>query len=237
MKITKAAEPVPVPGTQVLFAGLAARLGRVTPAIAARIRAEIPGYSALASDAHAADVDRQIRDAVGGLVSGSGPTASAIEHARGMGHRRAAAGITLPDVIEAYHIAYREIWTELLGDARESAAAARQRPRLCGQPAVAVDSPPERGRGRGARGGDPGTPRRPPRARARTDGPANRPVPRRRRDRGRARVPGGRRVHGRVRGRARPARQPTAWRRHCTRWAGESPARITKVALSSSLRA
>lgn len=120
MKITKAAEPVPLPGTQVLFAGLAARLGRVTPAITARIRAEIPGYSALASDAHAADVDRQIRDAVGGLVSGSGPTASAIEHARGMGHRRAAVGITLPDVIEAYHIAYREIWTELLGDARES---------------------------------------------------------------------------------------------------------------------
>ena len=37
-----------------------------------------------------------------------------------MGHRRAAAGITLPDVIEAYHVAYREIWMELLGDARES---------------------------------------------------------------------------------------------------------------------
>jgi hypothetical protein len=120
VKITEAAEPVPVPGTQALFAGLAARLGRVTPAITARIRAEIPGYSVLDPEAHAADVDRQIRDAVGGLVSGSGPTAGAIEHARGMGHRRAAAGITLPDVIEAYHIAYREIWTELLGDARQS---------------------------------------------------------------------------------------------------------------------
>ena len=120
MKTTKTAEPVPMPGTQALFAGLAARLDRVTPEITARIRAEIPGYSALAHDEHSADVDRQIRDAVGGLVNGSGPTASALEHARGVGHRRAAAGMTLPDVIEAYHIAYREIWAELLRDARES---------------------------------------------------------------------------------------------------------------------
>jgi hypothetical protein len=120
VKTTKPTEPTPMPGTQTLFAGLAARLDRVTPEITARIRAEIPGYSVLAYDEHSADVDRQIRDAVGGLVSGSGPIASAMEHARGMGHRRAAAGMTLPDVIEAYHIAYREIWAELLRDARES---------------------------------------------------------------------------------------------------------------------
>lgn len=120
MKITNDAEPTAVPGTDVLFARLVARLDRVTPEVAARIRAEIPGYSALAHDEHAADVDRQIRNVVGGLVSGSGPTASALEHARGVGHRRAAAGTTLPDVIEAYHIAYREIWTELLRDAQES---------------------------------------------------------------------------------------------------------------------
>jgi hypothetical protein len=110
----------PTPGTSVLFARLAARLDRVTAEVAARIRAEIPGYSALPHDEHSADVDRQIRNAVGGLVSGSGPTASALEHARGVGHRRAAAGMTLPDVIEAYHIAYREIWTELLRDAQAS---------------------------------------------------------------------------------------------------------------------
>jgi hypothetical protein len=120
VKITKATEPESMPGTRLLFAGLAARLDRVTPEITARIRAEIPGYSVLAYGEHSADVDRQIRDAVGGLVSGSGPTSSAIEHARRVGHRRAAAGMTLPDVIEAYHIAYREIWAELLRDARES---------------------------------------------------------------------------------------------------------------------
>ena len=120
MKTTKAAEPAPMPSIHTLFTGLAERLDRVTPEITARIRAEIPGYSLLPHDEHAADVHRQIRNVVSGLVSGSGPTASATEHARTVGHRRAAAGVTLPDVIEAYHIAYREIWTELLRDARES---------------------------------------------------------------------------------------------------------------------
>jgi len=118
VKTTKTEQPGPVPGTDELFARLAARLDRVTAEITARIRAEIPGYGVLVLDGHSLDVDRQIRSAVGGLVDGSG--ASAIEHARGVGHRRAAAGMPLPDVIEAYHIAYREIWTELLRDARES---------------------------------------------------------------------------------------------------------------------
>ena len=48
-----------------------------------------------------------------------------MEHARGVGHRRAAAGMTLPDVIEAYHIAYREIWAELLRRRAGVKAAAR----------------------------------------------------------------------------------------------------------------
>lgn len=120
MKTTKTVGSGPMPQTRALFAGLSARLDRVTPEITARIRAEVPGYGTLAPDEHAVDVDRQIRNVVGGLVTGTGPTESAIEHARGVGHRRAAAGITLPDVIEAYHIAYREIWAELLSDARKS---------------------------------------------------------------------------------------------------------------------
>jgi DNA-binding PucR family transcriptional regulator len=106
--------------TDALFAGLAARLDRVTREITAGIRTEIPGYAALAADEHGADVDLQIRNVVRGLISGTGPTPGAIEHARGVGHRRAASGMTLPDVIEAYHIAYREIWNELLIDAQQA---------------------------------------------------------------------------------------------------------------------
>jgi hypothetical protein len=106
--------------TRSLFEGLSARLDRVTPAITARIRAEVPGYEVLAMDRHALDVDRQIRNIVNGLVTGSVPSAAAIDHARGVGRQRAADGMALPDVIEAYHIAYREIWAEVLAEAQRA---------------------------------------------------------------------------------------------------------------------
>jgi hypothetical protein len=53
-------------------------------------------------------------------VAGATPSAAAIEHARAVGRRRAADGIALPDVIEAYHIAYRKIWSEILADAQRT---------------------------------------------------------------------------------------------------------------------
>ena len=118
MKNTKKADWHPDAPTGLLFAGFLARLDRVTPEITAGIRAEVPGYAALAAAEHGVDVDLQIRNVVHGLVGGTGPTATAIDHAREVGHRRAAAGMSLPEVIEAYHIAYREIWNELLIDAQ-----------------------------------------------------------------------------------------------------------------------
>ena len=67
-KLRKAVELHALRGTQVLFAGLAARLGRVTLRITVRIRADILGNSALASRcARGGCRHRQIRDAVGGL--------------------------------------------------------------------------------------------------------------------------------------------------------------------------
>lgn len=101
-----------------LFRGLQSRLSQVTPSITETIRAEVPGYQPLPYAEHAVGVTRQIHNVVEGLVNGTVPTAPAIEHARKVGRRRAAAGMALPDVIEAYHIAYREIWSELLADAR-----------------------------------------------------------------------------------------------------------------------
>jgi hypothetical protein len=119
VKFTKIAA-VSAASTRALFEGLSARLNHVTPTITARIRSEVPGYRVLASHEHAVDVDRQIRNVVDGLMTGSVPSAAAIEHARGVGRRRAADGMALPDVIEAYHIAYREIWAEVLADAQEA---------------------------------------------------------------------------------------------------------------------
>jgi hypothetical protein len=118
VKSTKIGDTPHVPPTRALFESIAARLDRVAPAIAARIRSEIAGYRVLPSDEHTADVDRQIRNVVNGLLTGSAPSSTAVEHARDIGRRRARDGIALPDVIEAYHIAYREVWAEILGDAQ-----------------------------------------------------------------------------------------------------------------------
>jgi PucR C-terminal helix-turn-helix domain len=112
--------------THALYAALEHRLDVVTPAITARIRAEVPGYAELPYEAHEADVDRQIRNVVGGLVANATPGTGAIDHARGVGRRRAAAGMALPDVVEAYHIAYREIWSEVLADAHRAGAEVRE---------------------------------------------------------------------------------------------------------------
>jgi hypothetical protein len=63
-------------------------------------------------------VRAQIETIVTGLRTRRPPTAGALEQTRAVGRRRAAAQLALPDVVEAYHIAYREIWNELLAGAR-----------------------------------------------------------------------------------------------------------------------
>ena len=120
MKSTNARAEDSGPTARSLFEGLAGRLDSVALAITSRIRAEVPGYAVLPLAEHGADVDRQIRNVVAGLVAGATPSAAAIEHARAVGRRRAADGLALPDVIEAYHIAYREIWSEILADAQRT---------------------------------------------------------------------------------------------------------------------
>ncbi|WP_433733264.1 helix-turn-helix domain-containing protein [Nocardia sp. CA-129566] len=120
MKTTKQSDAGQVSVIPTLFERLAARLDRVAPEITARIRAEVPGYHLLGTQEHAEDVDHQIRNVVAGLLTGAVPSEAAIEHARGVGRRRAAVGMAIPDVIEAYHIAYRDIWAELLSDAQRS---------------------------------------------------------------------------------------------------------------------
>lgn len=100
--------------TRELFTSLAGRIDEVAPAIAARIRAEVPAYSAVERSTHVCDVRSQILNVINGLATGKPPTADAIAHASDVGRRRAADGVALHEVIEAYHIAYREVWNEAL---------------------------------------------------------------------------------------------------------------------------
>ncbi|WP_405540774.1 helix-turn-helix domain-containing protein [Streptomyces sp. NBC_00075] len=98
---------------------LAGRVDGLADTITGRIRAEVPGYAQLPYAEHRRDVREQIKNVVEGVGARQPPPAAAIEHARAVGRRRAARHVALPDVIEAYHIAYREIWDELLTRAKD----------------------------------------------------------------------------------------------------------------------
>ncbi|OBJ10827.1 hypothetical protein A5625_10160 [Mycobacterium sp. 1465703.0] len=87
--------------------------------MARQIRVEIAGYARVAVTEHNADVHRQISDIVAGLQSRTTPNAAQIQFARQIGRQRSIEGLALTEVIEAYHIAFRETWDELLRWSRD----------------------------------------------------------------------------------------------------------------------
>ncbi|MEU9246169.1 helix-turn-helix domain-containing protein [Streptomyces sp. NPDC048385] len=93
---------------------VASRLADLSAAVTDRIRAEIPGYAAVPYAQHHRDVRTQMEYIIKGLVARQPPSAAAIDHARAFGRRRATQRMAVADVIEAYHVAYRELWNELL---------------------------------------------------------------------------------------------------------------------------
>ncbi|MGW2378682.1 PucR family transcriptional regulator [Streptomyces sp. NPDC001658] len=94
------------------------RLADFSAAVTDRIRAEIPGYAAVPYAEHRRDVRTQIEYIIKGLHVRQPPSGAAIEHARSFGRRRSTQQLALADVIEAFHIAYRELWNELLLETR-----------------------------------------------------------------------------------------------------------------------
>jgi hypothetical protein len=96
------------------------QLPEISPAVTRRIRAEVASYAEVPFHEHCRDVHHQLLDVVNGLRSRTPPSRHVIQHVHDVGLRRAAAGLPLPDVIEAYHIGYREIWSHLLEQAEVS---------------------------------------------------------------------------------------------------------------------
>jgi len=86
--------------------------------VVSRIRSEVPHYSAIPLPSHHEAVEHQVVGILAGLREHRTPSASHISNARNLGRERATQGIALRDVIEAYHVAYREIWNELLALSR-----------------------------------------------------------------------------------------------------------------------
>lgn len=86
-------------------------------AVVDRLRADIPAYANVPLEEHRALMRTQLAQILGGLVAGRGPSAPELAAARELGWRRAAQGVPLPDVIEAYHSCYRELWQALVTEA------------------------------------------------------------------------------------------------------------------------
>ncbi|WP_234420132.1 PucR family transcriptional regulator [Rhodococcus ruber] len=97
-----------------LLAQITDKGSQLSDLVVNRIRSEVPQYSVVPPASHREVVAGQVAGILAGLQEQRTPSPSQISGARELGRRRAAQGIALGNVIEAYHIAYREIWNELL---------------------------------------------------------------------------------------------------------------------------
>lgn len=102
-----------------VYAVLDGRLDDFAEAVTRKIRVEASGYVGVPFEEHFHDAFVQIRAALDGIRSRAKASDLDLALARDVGRRRAMAGVSLADVIEAYHVAYREMWFELMRLASE----------------------------------------------------------------------------------------------------------------------
>ncbi|MCX4094147.1 helix-turn-helix domain-containing protein [Nocardia sp. alder85J] len=107
-----------------LCESVAAELPAVIPEIVDRIRHELPSYRIVDRAEHEHDVTDHYRGLLTGLAGRRSPTRAEIEAARALGAERAAAGLPLHALIDAYHVGYREMWNVLLTRAQSRNAEA-----------------------------------------------------------------------------------------------------------------
>jgi hypothetical protein len=103
-----------MPNIADLLDELLDRIDGFAAATTRRIRAEMPGYANVPFAQHREDVRNQLLLIINGLVVRQPAAPDAIEQVRALGRRRAQQQLTLPEFVGAYHIAFREIWNELL---------------------------------------------------------------------------------------------------------------------------
>ncbi|WP_353816538.1 PucR family transcriptional regulator [Agromyces sp. SYSU T00266] len=99
---------------QSLIAQLHDDLDVLAESVAGRIRSEVPGYRTVPAMDHNPDVRAHLERIIEGLSSRRPPSVDVIAAARTLGAKRAAQGLSLPELVEAYHVAYREVWRRLL---------------------------------------------------------------------------------------------------------------------------
>lgn len=98
-----------------LASSVAAELDELADAIVERIVEELPGYGeAVPRDDLRVSVLRTIDMMLVGIAEHRRPRAEEISIRRELGHRRALQGLPVRQLIQAYHVGYRELWQALV---------------------------------------------------------------------------------------------------------------------------
>jgi hypothetical protein len=108
----------------VLCAEFVRDLPHIVPRIVNRIRAEVAGYEEFPWGEQEQYVRVGAASILAGLAARRPPNPEDTRSARAFSRRRAQQGIPMETLINAYHVGYREVWTELL--ARAEAADPKQ---------------------------------------------------------------------------------------------------------------
>lgn len=108
--------------------GVAEDGDRVTEHVVRCIEDEIPAYRALGTVPGTdlrSSVRRNLEMMFFGLAEHRRPSADELRIRRELGHRRAMQGHPVDALLQAYHVGYRELWLELVDQAKQDGSAAQ----------------------------------------------------------------------------------------------------------------
>ncbi|MFJ7949425.1 PucR family transcriptional regulator [Streptomyces sp. NPDC096354] len=100
-----------------ICAHIAEDLPATSHEIVRRIRAEIPEYAVVPAEEHREFVLYQGRMLLAGIAEQSPPPEEHIAQARDLGRRRAQQGLSIEQLLGAYHVTFREAWNMILRQA------------------------------------------------------------------------------------------------------------------------
>jgi hypothetical protein len=91
-------------------------LPSLTATITAVIEDTVPGYAASAVPRHDLErsVERNVADLLLGIAERRDPTPEEVERRAALGARRAAQGLPVDTLMQAFHVGYRELWEQLV---------------------------------------------------------------------------------------------------------------------------
>lgn len=106
--------PPPPEDLRRLFEDILADVESLTRQIVQTIRSEIPDYERFPYEIHYHDSLQNLTGQLERLVSGAGPDRRSVLTAREMARIRVSLNVPLTDAINGYHIAFRELWAEIV---------------------------------------------------------------------------------------------------------------------------